>query len=534
MSNSTQARKWYENTVFYQLHVRAFHDANGDGHGDFRGAALKLNYIKSLGVDCVWIMPMYPSPLVDDGYDVADYRNIHPQFGTLDDFKHFLDEAHQRGLKVIVDFVVNHTSDQHEWFVDARSSRNSKYRDYYVWSDTGSEYAGMPVIFPDFETSNWTFDELTGQYYWHRFYARQPDLNYDNPKVREEMLNVVRYWLDMGVDGFRVDAAGHLFEREGTNGNGLPETHQFYCDMRAMMEKEYDDRLMMSEAAAPGERVLDYFGKSDEFQVCIHFHFAASIFASLAIRTREALLKVMEYANDNPDGTQWATYLRSHDGLNFGLLDDRDRERAMRTYGQDRRSLFAERELRRRFNALIENDPHQRTIAFSILFSWPGSPIIYYGDEIGLGENLSLPDRYPCRQPMQWNSGRNGGFSEATHTYLPVIREGEYGYLENNVEAQENDPGSCLNLVRRLTKLYHETEALKGSSIEYIDTANKFVLGYRRRTGDKELRCLFNFRNFPQAIDPAVVENTRDILGLYSFNGSSIIPPNAVYWLEPK
>ena len=529
----TDSRKWYENAVMYQLHTRAFLDSNGDGHGDFRGAAQKLDYIKSLGVDCIWLMPMYPSPLVDDGYDVADYRNINPQFGTLDDFKYFLDEAHKRGLKVLADLVVNHTSDQHEWFVDARSSLNSKYRDYYVWSDTGTEYGDCPIIFPDFETSNWAFDELTGQYYFHRFYTRQPDLNYDNPKVHEEMLNITRFWLDLGVDGFRVDAVSHLYEREGTDGSHLPETHAFYRKLRKVVETEYEDRLLMCEAASKGKGVLDYFGDGDEFQVCIHFHFAAAIFGALAIRTREAMLKVLRYANENPPGTQWGTYLRSHDALHLGFLDERDHVRAFKTYAEDPRSVFAGKEVRRRFSPLINNDNHQRILAFSILFSWPGSPILYYGDEIGLGENLVLPDRYPCRQPMQWTDGRNGGFSDATHTYLPVIREGEYGYLNVNVEAQENAPKSSLNLIRKLTKLYHEVEAFKSPHIKYIDTANKFVFAYSRKAGDAEVRCLFNFRDFPQAVDPKVVENTRDLLGLYDFNPkSSIIPPNAVYWLE--
>ena len=531
--NMESKAKWYEHAVMYQVHIRAFYDSNGDGHGDLPGITQKLDYIKSLGVDCIWLMPMYPSPLVDDGYDVADYRNINPQFGTLEDFKALCDEVHKRDMKLLVDFVVNHTSDQHHWFKEARKSLDSPYRDYYVWSDTGQEYSDIRVIFSDTEISNWHYDELTGQYYWHRFYNRQPDLNYDNPKVQEEMLNVVRYWLDMGVDGFRVDATPYLFEREGTECESLPETHQFYKDMRKVLETEYSDKVMMSESSVPREKQLEYFGDSDEFQLIIHFHFAAVVFAILAVKTREPILEVIEYITDNPPNTQWATYLRSHDALATSLLSDRYLKRTMKRFGSAPNSVFAGGEIRRRINAMIDDNLDEWRLAYAILYSFPGSPILYYGDEIGLGDDLRLMDRFPCRMPMQWNAQPQGGFSTAAHTYLPAISKGDLSYHKVNVEQQEADPNSRLNIMRKLINTYKNTDAFRSAGVTYIDTANKFVLGYERKSETQTVRCLFNLRPFPQAVDMELIKGTRDILGLDKFDPqSSVIPPNAIYWLE--
>jgi len=526
---------WYHDAIIYQAHIRAFKDSNADGHGDLRGLIGKLDYIKSLGVDCIWLMPMHPSPLVDDGYDVADYRQINHHFGTLADFETLMKEARARDLKVIVDFVVNHTSDQHPWFLAARSSLKSHYRDYYVWSDTGQEYKDVRVIFPDFEHSNWSFDANTGQYFWHRFYERQPDLNYDNPQVQSEMLDVARYWLSLGADGFRVDAVAVLFEREGTSCEHLPETHQFYKRLRRVIDEEFPGRVLICEAGAKLDKLLEYFGDDDEFHLGIHFHFAASLFACLAIRTREPLQEVLRYANQLPDSARWATYIRSHDALALGFLSERYEQRTLNKLAPDHNHRFARNEIRRRLNPLLNNNLEDWILAFSILFSFPGCPIIYYGDEIGLGDNMGLHDRFPCRLPMQWDASHNGGFSEASHTFLPTQAAGEYSFHNINVEKQEKDESSRLNLTRRFTRLYREIAAFRSPKVGELDAANKFVLAYVRRDGDEEVRCLFNLRDNPQAIDAAVVKNTEDLLGLYPFDSeSNVIPPKATYWLRVK
>ncbi len=411
---------WYKNAVFYQVYVRAFCDSNGDGHGDFAGLTSKLDYFKDLGVDCLWIMPMYASPLKDDGYDIADYFKIHPSYGTVADFKTFMDEAHQRGLRVITDLVLNHTSDQHPWFQEARKSRDNPFRDYYVWSDTDQKYTEVRIIFVDVEPSNWTFGETTAQYYWHRFFASQPDLNYDNPIVREKMREVVRYWFDLGVDGYRADAVPYLIEREGTSGENLPETHAYLQELRAMLDTEYPSKILLCEANMWPEDVLPYFGDpstslrtgGDEFHMGFHFPIMPRIYMALKKGDTADMLDILNRTPDIPENCQWVTFLRNHDELTLEMVTPEDRAWMWDQYAPDPR-MRLNLGIRRRLAPLLDNDPRKIRLANALLFSLPGSPIVYYGDEIGMGDNVWLDDRNGVRTPMQWNDSPRAGFSSA-------------------------------------------------------------------------------------------------------------------------
>ncbi len=488
---------WYINAVFYQIYVRAYCDSNGDGQGDFRGLTSKLDYIASLGVDCLWIMPMYPSPLNDDGYDIADYYGIHPDYGTLEDFKKFLDEAHRRGLRVITDLVLNHTSDQHEWFRQARQSRDNPYRDYYVWSDTDEKYQGVRIIFLDTLDSNWTYDPHTGQYYWHRFYPSQPDLNFDNPEVREKMKDVVRFWLDLGVDGYRADAVPYLIEREGTSCENLPETHDYLKELRALMDEEYPDAVLLCEANMWPEDVRPYFGDGDEFHMGFHFPIMPRIYMAMKKGDATDMIDILNRTPQIPENCQWVTFLRNHDELTLEMVTEEDRQWMWEQYAPDPR-MRLNLGIRRRLAPLLDNDPRKIRLACALLFSLPGSPIVYYGDEIGMGDNIWLFDRNGVRTPMQWSSGPFGGFmpngprSSEVEPYAPPIADPEYGVEVINVEAASGDPDSLLHFHKSLIAARKANPVLGAGGLRWARVDNPSVAAFWRETPDTRLLCVHN------------------------------------------
>jgi maltose alpha-D-glucosyltransferase/alpha-amylase len=523
---------WYQNTVFYEMYIRAFKDGNGDGHGDFRGAIAKLDHVQSLGVGCIWIMPMYPSPLLDDGYDVADYTNIHPDYGDLADFKAFLDAAHARGLRVVTDLVMNHTSDQHPWFQAARRDPDSPYRDYYVWSDTDQKYQDTRIIFLDTEKSNWTYDDMAGQYFWHRFYSSQPDLNYDNPAVHEEMFSIMRFWLDMGVDGFRADAVPYLYEREGTNCENLPETHEFLKKVRRLMDEEYPDRVLIAEANQWPEDLLPYFGDGDEFHVCFHFPVMPRLYMAIKKGDKRPIIDIMKRTPPIPEGAQWLTFLRNHDELTLEMVTEEERQWMWAEYApEDRMRLNLG--IRRRLTPLAANDPRRWRILNALLMSLPGTPIIYYGDEIGMGDNIWLPDRHGCRTPMQWSDAPNGGFSDAAETYLPVIDDPVYGYQRVNVAAQENDPTSFLAQTRALVAARQSQPALQQGELEFVAAGGTAVLAFWRILGENRVLCVYNLSGEGVAAVLPIAHALPDLLS----PDKRLIPvevelePFAAHWL---
>ncbi len=500
-------KPWYQEAVFFELNVRAYRDSNSDGIGDFRGAIDKLDYIQSLGVDCIWVQPMYPSPLKDDGYDVADYTGILRDFGTLDDFRAFLDAAHARGLRVVTDLVMNHCSEEHPWFQAARADRNSPYRDYFVWSDSPEKYSGARIIFLDVEPSNWSYDEVAGQYFWHRFFASQPDLNYDNPAVHEEMFNVLRFWLDMGIDGFRADAVPYLYEREGTNCENLPETHDFLKKVRRLMDEEYPGRVLIAEANQWPEDLLPYFGDGDEFHVCFHFPIMPRLYMALKRGDKTPIIDILARTPPIPPGAQWMTFLRNHDELTLEMVTPEERQWMWEQYAPDPR-MRLNLGIRRRLTPLLDNDK-RRWLALNALFlSLPGTPILYYGDEIGMGDNIWLADRHGVRTPMQWSADKNGGFSEAEETYQPVIDDEEYGYHHLNVVAQEDAPDSYLNWTRYLVRTRQEQPALRAGTLAWVETGDNSVLAFRRDEGDNRVLCVFNLSDTarPSGLIPATAQ----------------------------
>ncbi len=492
---------WYMDAIFYEVHIRAYRDSNADGKGDIPGLISKLDYIKSLGVDCIWVLPIYPSPLKDDGYDIADYYDVHPDYGTLADFKHLVQEAHQRGLRIIADLVLNHTSDQHPWFQASRSDPDSKYRDYYVWSDTKDKYADARIIFLDTEDSNWTYDEKAGKYFWHRFYSSQPDLNYDNPEVREEMLKVMKFWLDMGIDGFRADAVPYLIEREGTNCENLPETHQILKTIRKYLDANYKDKILLAEANQWPKDVRPYFGDGDEFNMGFHFPVMPRIF--MAIRRGDAtpIQWIMSQTPDIPEGTQWCTFLRNHDELTLEMVTEDERQWMWKEYAPEPR-MRLNLGIRRRLAPLLDNDHRKIMLANALLYALPGAPIIYYGDEIGMGDNIWLPDRNGVRTPMQWDDSLNAGFSDAPpeDLYEPVIDEGEYSYKIVNVAAESGDPQSLLEKMKHLVATRKANPIFATGMYEFLNLNQKQVLTVHRWLGDQHLICVLNLTDQPQPV----------------------------------
>jgi maltose alpha-D-glucosyltransferase/alpha-amylase len=494
--------QWYKDAIFYELQVKSFYDSNADGIGDFRGLVEKLDYLKDLGVDCVWVTPFYPSPLKDDGYDIADFYGVHPDFGTLQDAKLFIKEAHRRGLKVMFDLVMNHTSDQHPWFQEARSDPKSPRRNYYVWSDTDQKYLDARIIFTDTERSNWTWDPVAKQYFWHRFFSHQPDLNYDNPRVRRSIFKIMRHWLEMGVDGFRADAIPYLFEREGTNGENLPETHAYLKEVRREIDRQFPGRILLAEANQWPADVRPYFGDGDEFHMAFNFPVMPRIYMALRREDRTPIIDIISQLPDIPDACQWCLFLRNHDELTLEMVTDEERDYMYNEYAKDPR-MKINVGIRRRLAPLVDNGRRRIELLNSLLFTLPGSPIIYYGDEIGMGDNIYLGDRNGVRTPMQWSGDRNAGFSraDAARLYSPVITDPVYGYQATNVEAQLRNPSSLLNWMKRLIKLRKQYPVFGRGAIEFCHPKNQKVLVYIRSGEGQTVLVVNNLSRFVQPVE---------------------------------
>ena len=502
-SGSAGDPQWYRDAVIYQVHVRAFHDSNGDGVGDFTGLTEKLSYVKSLGVSCLWLLPFYPSPLRDDGYDIGHYEGIHPSYGTLKDFRIFLRAAHAHGLQVVTELVINHTSDQHPWFQAARRApAGSPKRDYYVWSDTTRRYEGTRIIFTDSETSNWSWDPVAGAYYWHRFFHHQPDLNFDNPHVRRAVLKAMRFWLDMGVDGLRLDAVPYLIEREGTNCENLPETHAVLRELRAALDANYDHRMLLAEANQwPGD-VCAYFGDGDECHMAFNFPLMPRIYMALRQEDRYPISDIINQTPDIPPGCQWALFLRNHDELTLEMVTDEERDYLYQAYAADPQ-MRINVGIRRRLAPLMESDRQRIELLNGLLFSLPGTPIVYYGDEIGMGDNIYLGDRNGVRTPMQWTSDRNAGFSRAdpARLFAPVIMDPVYGHHAINVEAQERSPWSLLNWMKRMIALRKRHQAFGRGTTRFLAPSNRKILAYIREHEGETILCVANLSRHVQAAE---------------------------------
>ena len=497
---------WYLDAVIYELHIKAYADANGDGIGDFRGLTERLDHVQSLGVNTIWLLPFYPSPLRDDGYDVADYEGVHPSYGTLDDFRAFVAEAHRRGLRVITELVVNHTSDQHPWFQAARRApKGSPLRDFYVWSDDPTRYAGTRIIFTDTEKSNWTWDEVAQQYFWHRFFSHQPDLNFDNPAVLEAVLKTMEFWLEIGVDGFRLDAIPYLVEREGTGNENLRETHDVIKKIRARIEARYPGRLLLAEANMWPEDVREYFGDGDECQMAYHFPLMPRMYMAIAQEDRHPVVEILAQTPELPANCQWAIFLRNHDELTLEMVTSKERDYMYRMYATDARARI-NLGIRRRLAPLLENDRARIELMNGLLLSMPGTPVLYYGDEIGMGDNIFLGDRDGVRTPMQWTSDRNGGFSrvDPQRLYLPPIQDPIYGFEAVNVEAQAREPSSLMNWTRRLLAVRSESQAFGRGRFIMLHPGNRKVLAYVREHEDEVILCVFNVSRSAQPVELAL------------------------------
>jgi maltose alpha-D-glucosyltransferase / alpha-amylase len=516
---------WYKDAVIYEVHVRAFFDSNDDGIGDFPGLTRKLDYIQELGVNTIWLLPFYPSPGRDDGYDIADYHNIHPQYGTRREFRNFVREAHRRGLRVITELVINHTSDAHPWFQAARRApAGSAKRDFYVWSDTAERYAGTRIIFRDTESSNWTWDPIAKSYYWHRFFSHQPDLNFDNPHVVRAVTRIMEFWLGYGVDGFRLDAIPYLVEREGTNNENLRETHDIVKRIRGVIAAKHPDRMLLAEANQWPEDVRDYFGDGDECHMAYHFPLMPRMYMAIAQEDRHPIVEIMEQTPDIPDNCQWAIFLRNHDELTLEMVTSRERDYMYQAYAADTRARL-NLGIRRRLAPLMENDPERIKLMNSLLLSMPGSPIIYYGDEIGMGDNFYLGDRNGVRTPMQWSPDRNAGFSRADpqQLYLPPIMDPIYGYEAVNVEAQTRDRSSLLNWMRRMLAVRKSSQAFGRGTLRFIRPGNRKVLVYLRQYADDTILCVVNLSRSAQPAEIDLPEHKGAIP--VELLGRSVFPP---------
>jgi maltose alpha-D-glucosyltransferase/alpha-amylase len=493
---------WYKDAVIYEAHVRAFYDSNADGMGDFRGLAEKLDYLQELGVTAIWLLPFFPSPWKDDGYDIADFRSVHPAYGTLRDFQNFLKEAHRRNLRIVTELVINHTSDQHDWFQKSRRSEpGSKWRNFYVWSDSPDKYAGVRIIFKDFEPSNWSWDPIAKAYYWHRFFSHQPDLNFDNPTVRRAVLHTLDYWAGMGVDGFRLDAIPYLYEREGTSCENLTETHAFLKEIRAHLDARFPNRMLLSEANMWPEDAVAYFGNGDECHMNFHFPLMPRLFMALQREDRLPIIEILKRTPALPETCQWAMFLRNHDELTLEMVTDDERDYMYRAYASDRRARI-NLGIRRRLAPLLSNDRARIELMNALLFSMPGTPVIYYGDEIGMGDNVYLGDRNGVRTPMQWSPDRNAGFSAANpqKLYLPVNIDPLYHYEAINVETQEESPHSLLNWTKRIIALRKRYKAFGRGTLEFLYPRNQHVLAYIRRYEQETILVVANLSRFAQAV----------------------------------
>lgn len=535
---------WYKDAVIYQLHVKSFFDANNDGVGDFQGLLSKLDYIVNLGVNTIWLLPFYPSPRLDDGYDIAEYRDVSPDYGSLADVRRLIREAHQRGLRVITELVVNHTSDQHVWFQRARRARKgSAARDFYVWSDNDQKYVGTRIIFCDTEKSNWTWDPVAGAYYWHRFYSHQPDLNYDNPRVLKAMVSIMRYWLDMGVDGLRLDAVPYLIEREGTNNENLPETHEVLRQIRAVLDADYPDRLLLAEANQWPEDAQEYFGNGDECHMSFHFPLMPRMYMAIARADRFPITDIMRQTPDIPETCQWAIFLRNHDELTLEMVTSSERDYLWDVYASDRRARI-NLGIRRRLAPLLERDRRRIELMCSLLLSMPGTPVLYYGDEIGMGDNIHLGDRDGVRTPMQWSPDRNGGFSRADpeKLLLPAIMGPLYGYEAVNVEAQQRDPHSLLNWTRKMLAKRQQTRVFGRGSLRFLFPGNRHILAYLREYEGISILCVANLSDASQPVELDLSDMAGqvpvEVLGATAFPTIGelpyllTLPPYGFYWFE--
>jgi maltose alpha-D-glucosyltransferase/alpha-amylase len=535
---------WYKDAIIYELPVKSFFDSSNDGVGDFPGLIQKLDYLQRLGITCLWLLPCFPSPLRDDGYDIAHYTSIHPSYGTVEDFKRFLDAAHERGLRVLIELVVNHTSDQHAWFQAARiAPPGSTERNMYVWSDTDQKYQDARIIFVDTETSNWTWDPVAKAYYWHRFFHHQPDLNYDNPTALEQILQVMDFWLEMGVDGFRLDAVPYLIEREGTNCENLPETHIILKAIRRHIDAHWPNRMLLAEANQWPADVRPYFGDGDECHMAFHFPVMPRLFMALHLEERDPIVEIMERTPEIPDTCQWALFLRNHDELTLEMVTDDERDYMYLAYSADPQARLNVG-IRRRLAPLMNNSRRRIELLTSVLFSLPGTPIIYYGDEIGMGDNHHLGDRNGVRTPMQWSGDRNAGFSRADPQQLfsPVIIDPVYGYQAVNVESEENDPASLLNWTTHMIRLRRLFRVFGRGTIEFLKPANRAILAYVRREKDDVVLCV---ANLARNVQPAHLDLSAfagmvpvEMFGYTEFPAIGAEPyfltlgPYGFYWFE--
>ena len=542
--SDTSNTQWYKDAIIYQAHVRAFSDSTGDGVGDFVGLTQKLDYLESLGINTLWLLPFYPSPLRDDGYDIADYENIHPSYGTLDDFDRLIEEAHRRGIRVITELVINHTSDQHPWFQTARRApAGSPERDFYVWSDTNQKYQGVRIIFTDTEKSNWTWDDTAKAYYWHRFFHHQPDLNFDSPHVFDAVIKVMSFWLDRGVDGLRLDAVPYLIEREGTICENLDETHAILKRIRRVIDDNYPNRVLLAEANQWPADVRPYFGDGDECHMAFHFPLMPRMFMAIRQEDRHPIVEILRQTPDIPDTCQWAMFLRNHDELTLEMVTDEERDYMYQAYATDPQ-MRINVGIRRRLAPLLENSRRRFELLNSLLFSMPGTPVIYYGDEIGMGDNIYLGDRNGVRTPMQWTGDRNGGFSRAdpARLYAPPIMDPVYGYQAINVEAQDRSPFSVLNWMRRIIGLRKQFSVFGRGTIDFLPAQNRKVLIYVRRMGEETILCV---ANLSRSVQPVEIDLSQfkgmvpvEMVGLTEFPRIGDLPyfltvgPYAFYWFR--
>jgi maltose alpha-D-glucosyltransferase/alpha-amylase len=534
---------WYRDAVIYQLHVRTFCDSNADGIGDFAGLTQRLGYLQELGVTAIWLLPFYPSPLRDDGYDIADYTSVHENYGSLEDFKTFLAAAHARKIRVIIEMVLNHTSDQHPWFKEARSSRESPRRDWYVWSETDDRYKGVPVVFVDTEISNWAWDLISKSYYWHRFFSHQPDLNYDNPAVFEAIWDVMKFWLDLGVDGFRLDAVPYLVEREGTLCENLPETHAIIREIRKRLDLSYPGTMLLAEANQWPADVRAYFGDSDEFHAAFHFPLMPRMFMAVKLEDRKPIIEILEQTPEIPDGCQWFIFLRNHDELTLEMVTEIEREYMYDEYAVDK-TMRIYRGIRRRLAPMMSNDRRQIELLNGLLMSMPGTPIVYYGDEIGMGDNVYLGDRNGVRTPMQWSGASNAGFSTADpeRLYAPVVSNAIYGYQVINVDSQQRSEHSLLNWMKSLIQVRNAFRVFSRGTIEFLHPSNHRVLAYVRQYGGETVLVVNNLSSSAQAVE-LDVQRYKGYLPIEMF-GRSLFPrfgnlpylltlgPYQFYWFQ--
>jgi maltose alpha-D-glucosyltransferase/alpha-amylase len=534
---------WYQRAVFYEVLVRGFYDANGDGTGDLAGLTAKLDYLQWLGVDCLWLLPFYQSPLRDGGYDISDFFTVLPEYGNLSDAVTFVDEAHKRGIRVISDLVMNHTSDQHPWFQESRLDRVNPKADWYVWNDDDTRWSEARIIFVDSERSNWTWDPARRQYFWHRFFSHQPDLNFDNPEVQDAMIEVIRFWLDIGLDGFRLDAVPYLYERDGTNGENLPETHAYLRRLRKEVDALYPGRVLLAEANQWPADVVDYFGDGDECHMCFHFPLMPRMFMALRREQRHPITEILAQTPDIPVGAQWGIFLRNHDELTLEMVTDDERDYMYSEYAKDPR-MKVNIGIRRRLATLVDNDRRVAELLHALLFSLPGSPVLYYGDEIGMGDNIFLGDRDSVRTPMQWTPDRNAGFSQAdfAQLYLPPLMDPVHGFQKVNVEAEMRDPSSFLHWMQRMLQVRKQHAVFGTGSFEVLPVENPSVLAYVRREGDDIVLCVNNLSRFAQPAELPIQQLAGkvpiELMGRVPFPPIGELPyfvtlgPHAFYWFQ--